>query len=142
MYSFQSVSPDADADSGCEHSLSFSCLRFPDLNIIHIANPGFDYANPFGGYTVTITVDDGEFTGEATLTVTVDNTVNEAPDLAVNKANISESGAVNSVVYTVSELMLCHSSTASYTVRIQIKILTTLLVTTSPFFLNFVSSMA
>ena len=50
---------------------------------------------------MTITVDDGEFTDEATLTVTVDNTVNEPPDLAVSQANISESGAVNSVVYTV-----------------------------------------
>ena len=56
---------------------------------------------------MTITVDDGEFTDEATLTVTVDNTVNEAPDLAVNQANISETGAVNSAVYTVSELILC-----------------------------------
>ena len=37
--------------------------------------------------------------------------MNEPPDLAVNQANISESGAVNSVVYTVREFMTCNGST-------------------------------
>ena len=61
----------------------------------------FDFANPVGGYTVTINVTDGEFSDQATMTVTVDNTVNEAPDLAANHANVSENAMLNSVVYTV-----------------------------------------
>ena len=76
-------------------------IFFPDLDIIHIANPMFDFANPVGGYTVTINVTDGEFSDQTTMTVTVDNTVNEAPDLATNHANVSENAMLNSVVYTV-----------------------------------------
>ena len=76
-------------------------LLFSDFNIINIANPDFDFANPVGGYTVMIMVDDGTFNAQTMLTITVDNTVNEAPDLTVNQANVSESSAVNSVVYTV-----------------------------------------
>ena len=90
------------------------CFLFPDQDIIHIANPEFDYANPFGGYTVNIHVSDGEFSDQTTMIITVDNTVNEAPDLAANHANVSEGSAVNSVIYTVCICAVCFKSSIPY----------------------------